>query len=102
MRLVAMMMETAVDYPWKKTFVLNASVKVYQIAFRQWNKLNQYHYLPSVFTCKTDEDCYENLYCHARECKCLANYEYAEDCSIPGCKLMQPNSLYRSPSGRCL
>ena len=28
-----MMMEIAVDYPWRKTFVCNASVKVYQIAF---------------------------------------------------------------------
>ena len=86
-----MMMETAVDYHlWRKTFVFNASVKVYQIAFKQWNKLNQYHYLPSVFTCKTDEDCYyPNGYCHARKCECYPNYQYAEDCSHHGCKYIQ-------------
>jgi hypothetical protein len=33
MRLVVMMMEIAVDYPGRKTFVLNAFVKVNQIAF---------------------------------------------------------------------
>ena len=101
---MVMMMEIAVDYhPWKKTFALNASVKVYQIAFKQWNKLNQYHYLPSEFTCKTDEDCYHpNGYCHAQECKCLANYEYAQDCSIPGCKFIKPKSIFWSPAGRCL
>ena len=83
-----MMMETAVDYHlWRKTFAFNASVKVYQIAFKQWKKLNQYDYLPLVFTCKTDEDCYHpNGYCHARKCKCYPNYEYAQDCSYHGCK----------------
>ena len=41
---------------------------------------------PIVFTCKNDEDCYGNGYCHARKCKCYPNYEYAEDCSHHGCK----------------
>ena len=43
-------------------------------------------FFPSVFTCKNDNDCYGNGYCHARECKCSANYEYAQDCSHHGCK----------------
>ena len=43
-----------------------------------------------VFTCKTDKDCYGNGYCHAGECKCFANYEYAQDCSIYGCKYRKP------------
>ena len=47
------------------------------------------HFFPSVFTCKTDEDCYGNGYCHARECKCSANYEYAQDCSHHGCKYVK-------------
>ena len=42
-----------------------------------------------VFTCKTDADCYGNGYCHARECKCSANYEYAQDCSHHGCKYIK-------------
>ena len=36
-----MMMEIAVDYPRRKTFVLDAFVKVNQIAFNQRKKLNQ-------------------------------------------------------------
>ena len=85
------MMETAVDYhPWGKTFVFNAFVKVNQKAFNQWKKLNQ-SFFPTVFTCKNDNDCYGNGYCQARQCKCSANYEYAQDCSIPGCKFIQSN-----------
>ena len=49
-----------------------------------------------VFTCKTDKDCYGNGYCHARECKCLANYEYAQDCSHHGCKYIQQTFSYSS------
>ena len=47
------------------------------------------HYFPLVFTCKNDNDCYGNGYCHARQCKCSANYEYEEDCSHYGCKLIE-------------
>ena len=39
--------------------------------------------------CKTDKDCNGNGYCQARECKCSANYEYAQDCSIHGCKYIR-------------
>ena len=47
-----------------------------------------------VFTCKTDADCYGNGYCHARECKCSANYEYAQDCSHHGCKYIQQTFVF--------
>ena len=54
-----------------------------------------------VFTCKTDKDCYGNGYCHAngrgsRECKCLANYEYAQDCSHHGCKYIKQTFAFHS------
>ena len=96
MRLVVMTMEIAVDYPWRKTFVLNAFVKVNQIAFNQWKKLNQSYFFFLVFTCKTDADCYGNGYCHARECKCSANYEYAQDCSHHGCKYIKQTFAFHS------
>ena len=61
------------------------------------DSINVFPYL--VFTCKTDKDCYGNGYCHAngrgsRECKCLANYEYAQDCSHHGCKYIQQTFVF--------
>ena len=47
-----------------------------------------------VFTCKNDKDCYGNGYCHARQCRCLANYEYAQDCSHHGCKYIQQTFVF--------
>ena len=51
-----------------------------------------------VFTCKNDKDCYGNGYCHSdgrgrRECKCLADYEYAQDCSHYGCKYIRQQTF---------
>ena len=90
-----MMMEIAVDYPWRKTFVYNAFVKVNQTALNWWFKLNKSLFSP-VFTCKNDKDCYGNGYCQARQCKCLANYEYAQDCSHHGCKYIQQTFVLHS------
>jgi hypothetical protein len=75
-----------VDYLLRKTFVLTAFVKVTQTTLNcliNWFNL----YFPLVFTCKNDDDCYNpNGYCHVGICKCLHNYEYAQDCSHYGCK----------------
>ena len=50
----------------------------------------------SVFTCKVDSDCHGNGYCKNEfdrslervvgKCMCLAQYEYAPDCSEYACK----------------
>ena len=57
--------------------------------------MNQSLFSP-VFTCKNDKDCNGNGYCHARECKCLANYKYAQDCSHYGCKYIFWLSIKRT------
>ena len=49
-----------------------------------------------VFTCKNDKDCYGNGYCKARICECLANYEYAQDCSHYGCKYILETFMFYS------
>ena len=90
-----MMMEIAVDYPRRKTFVSNAFVKVNQTDLKWWKQLNQSLFF-LVFTCKNDKDCYGNGYCHARQCKCLANYEYAQDCSHHGCKYTKQTFVIHS------
>ena len=90
-----MTMEIVVDYPWKKTFVLTALVKVNHITQNQTahkNLLNNDDF-PLVFTCKNDKDCYGNGYCKARICECLPNYEYALDCSHYGCKYIDKFQL---------
>ena len=94
-----MMMEIAVDYPWRKTFAFNAFVKVKQTDLSWWKELNlSYFIIPPVFMCKNDKDCYGNGYCHARQCKCSANYEYAQDCSHHGCKYIKQTFLFHSAS----
>ena len=72
----------------KKNFCVKCICKGIWNSFYLTNERNWInHYSSSVFTCKTDEDCYhQNGYCHARQCKCSANYEYAQDCSHHGCK----------------
>ena len=101
MKHVIMMMEIAVDYPWRKTFAFNAFVKVNQTALtdeRNW--IN--HYFPLVFTCKNDKDCYGNGYCRARKCECLDDYEYEQDCSHYGCKYSKPLSFHIHPNSEFL
>ena len=80
----------------KKNFCVNCICKgkLNQIACNQWKKLNQSYFFFLVFTCKTDADCYGNGYCHARECICSANYEYAQDCSHHGCKYIQQTFVF--------
>ena len=91
-KIVIMMMETAVEQKSRKTFVWNANVNVSRK--KNWHKTEKYS-IQSVcifldFTCKTDEDCNGNGYCKVenklRVCKCYPDYMYALDCSIFSCK----------------
>ena len=75
-----------VDYPWRKTFVLTAFVKVCQTSFKLLKETDPIITFSIVFRCKVDADCSGNGYCHVGICICSPNYEYALDCSHYGCK----------------
>ena len=70
----------------KKNFCVKCICIGNSNSFKLMKEINSIIFFSLVFTCKNDNDCYGNGYCQAHECKCSANYEYAQDCSHHGCK----------------
>ena len=80
----------------KKNFCVQCTCKGKSNSFEMIKENWINHCFSLVFTCKNDKDCYGNGYCHARQCKCLANYEYAQDCSHHGCKYIKQTFVFHS------
>ena len=78
----------------EKNFCVQCICKGKLNSFKMMKEIEPISIFLLVFTCKTDKDCYGNGYCHARECKCLANYEYEQDCSHHGCKYIQQTFMF--------
>ena len=85
---VTMMMVTVVDQPLNRSiFAWTVPANVNKITANASKSIILIYFLPD-YTCKIDADCSGNGYCQASVCICNANYEYAVDCSIYGCKYL--------------